>query len=107
MNVPEDLQGLYNHCLDLASKDAERMPISPEFLMALVERIGDLETDAANLESYIHYECKKKIRKETERADGLTVQIGKLKQDIVDASMTAGIYTTALGEAVDGVKHGN
>jgi hypothetical protein len=106
MNVPEDLQGLYNHCLDLASKDTERMPISPELLMAIIERVGDLETDSENLESYIHYECRKKLKKETDRAEGLTVDIAKFKQDIVDASMSAGIYTTALGEAVDGVKHG-
>lgn len=87
MNIPADLQKMYEHCLNLATDEVEKMSVSPEFLLALIERIGDLETDSVNLESYIHYECKRKNKIETERADNLAIDIEKLKQNIVnDAS---------------------
>ena len=63
MTVPADLQKLYDQALDLASKDKETMAISPDLVLAIIERIADLEADAMNLSSYIHYECRKKIEK--------------------------------------------
>lgn len=62
MNIPDDLQMMYNHCLELASKDVEKISFSTEMMLALIERIGDLETDSLNFESYVHYECRKKLK---------------------------------------------
>jgi hypothetical protein len=61
VNIPDDLKSMYEHYLNLASKDVEKTPISPEMILALIERIAQLEIDTLNLESYVHYECRKKI----------------------------------------------
>jgi hypothetical protein len=61
MNIPEDLNEMYERYLDLASKDKEYVSVSPELMMTLIERIGDLETDSKNFESYIHYACRQKL----------------------------------------------
>ena len=69
MNVPNDLQVMYNHYLNLASKNIEQTPVSPEMMLTLIERIGDLETDTKNLDSYIHYECRRKLKEEINRLE--------------------------------------
>ena len=87
MNIPEDLQLMYTHFLDLSAKDIEHVSVSPETLMTLIERIGDLETDSLNLESYVHYECRKKYNKLKEKVDELNINLAKSKQEIVDVKM--------------------
>ena len=58
MKIPEDLQMSYNRYLDLASRNVERTTVSPEIMLALIERIAQLETDCKNPNSYIHQFCK-------------------------------------------------
>jgi hypothetical protein len=82
MNIPQDLQGMYNHYLELATKEVEHVQISPEMMLTLIERIGDLETDSVNLESYIHYECKKKIGREKQHVDDLASEITDLQHEL-------------------------
>ena len=61
MNIPDDLQGMYNNCLDIVSKDIDKISISPEMILALIERISQLETDIANPNSYMHYNCRQRL----------------------------------------------
>jgi hypothetical protein len=67
MNIPADLQVMYDHYLDLTAKNGERAPVSQEIadlILTLIERIAELETDSKNLNSYIHFECRRNQAKE-------------------------------------------
>lgn len=67
MHIPQDLQSMYDFYFDISlNPKIEKIPISPELIMTLIERIGGLEADIANPNSYLHYECKQKLQKEIE-----------------------------------------
>ena len=61
MSEPIDLKGMCEYYLDMAAKGRETVSVPPDLLITLLERIQDLETDAANLNSYIHDDCRKRI----------------------------------------------
>ena len=60
MQVPADLEKMYAHYLDLSSKDIEKVQVSPEMILLLIERIAELETDIKNPNSYLHAKCKER-----------------------------------------------
>ena len=62
MSGPIDLKGMCDHYLDMAAKGKETVSVPPDLLITLLERIQDLETDATNLDSYIHATCRQKLK---------------------------------------------
>jgi len=47
MKIPEELQQMYNLCLEKSARGIEKLSVSPEYIMALMERIADLELELA------------------------------------------------------------
>lgn len=56
-----DLKGMCEYYLNMAAKGRETVPVPPELIITLLDRITDLETDIANPNSYIHDECRQRI----------------------------------------------
>lgn len=85
MNINNaDLKPMYEHYLTLFSKGVERTPVSPELLITLIERIEALEADSSNLNSYLHYECQTKIKKEIEKAKTEKERADSLLKEVLD-----------------------
>lgn len=74
MYIPEDLKQLYDKYLDLVSRGTEHASLPIEFVMALIERVGDLEQDSENLDSYLHYKCRQKQKTLENRLKALEVK---------------------------------
>jgi archaellum component FlaC len=87
MNIPEDLQQIYEFCNDMVINKVETFKITPKSMLCLIERIGALE-DSTNTSSCIHDSCREKINEGKKTIIELRHDNKLLSQQIIDVTKT-------------------
>ena len=68
MKIPEEYVMMYETYLNQSARGVTQVTLSIDMVMALIEKIAELETDSKNLDSYIHRECRRKAQKMSQTA---------------------------------------
>ena len=76
MRIPQEYATMYEHYMNQSAKGVEKVTISIEMVLAMIEKIAELDIDSKNLGSYLHVECRRTAQK---KIDELETEIRNLR----------------------------